>query len=43
MTKWGNKKSSGTNRNFLESYLAEFKWTLFGQQSRREIISKNNN
>lgn len=37
--KWGNKKRRGTNRNFLESYLAEFIWRIrLGKQDAFETI-----
>ncbi|XP_060864281.1 uncharacterized protein LOC132940567 [Metopolophium dirhodum] len=40
--KWGNKKRRGTNRNFLESYLAEFMWrTRLGEQDAFETILKD--
>jgi len=40
--KWGNKKRRGTNRNFLESYLAEFMWrTRFREQDAFETILKD--
>lgn len=40
--KWGNKKRRGTNRNFLESYLAEFMWrTRLGKQDAFETILKD--
>ena len=43
--KWGNKRRRGTNRRFLDSYLAEFMWRtqLQGRDAFMEILNDINN